>query len=84
MNTIETYEEDTSAIGRVHAWYFAYNLAKDRPLTGGGFGAATGESFARWAPIHSTFMTCAVAGPRSLGEQGFVGLGLFMLLWLLT
>ena len=84
MNTIGTYEEDTSAMGRINAWYFAYNLAKDRPLTGGGFGAATGESFARWAPnpldlhdMHSIWF-------QILGEQGFVGLGLFMLLWLLT
>lgn len=84
MGTISSYEQDSSAMGRINAWMFAFNLAKDRPLTGGGFGAATEESFARWAPdpldvhdMHSIWF-------QILGEQGFVGLGLFMLLWILT
>ncbi len=84
MNTINTYEQDGSAMGRINAWHFAFNLAKERPLTGGGFGVATDESFARWAPnpldvhdMHSIWF-------QVLGEQGFVGLGLFLILWWLT
>ena len=84
MDTINTYEQDASAMGRINAWHFAFNLAKDRPLTGGGFGVATDESFARWAPnpldvhdMHSIWF-------QVLGEQGFVGLGLFLILWWLT
>lgn len=37
MGTIETYEEDVSAMGRINAWKMAWNIALDRPLTGGGF-----------------------------------------------
>jgi O-antigen ligase len=36
MSTIQTYDQDQSAIGRINAWHMAYNMAKDRPL-GGGF-----------------------------------------------
>ena len=51
MNTIESYEEDTSAMGRINAWHFAFNLAIDKPLVGGGFQAFTRESFFTHAPI---------------------------------
>ena len=36
MNTIQSYQEDASAMGRINAWWFAFNLANDHPITGGG------------------------------------------------
>ena len=36
MDTINTFQEDSSAQGRLNAWQMAYNLARDRFL-GGGF-----------------------------------------------
>ena len=36
MATIQNYESDQSAMGRINAWKMAFNMAKDRPL-GGGF-----------------------------------------------
>ena len=39
MWSIETYEEDASAMGRVRIWQAALAIALDRPLTGGGFKA---------------------------------------------
>src|SRR6266496_4037422 len=30
MNTIGSYDQDASAMGRINAWHMAYNLAKDR------------------------------------------------------
>jgi len=36
MSTIQTYDEDASAMGRIEAWEFAYHMANYR-LTGGGF-----------------------------------------------
>jgi probable O-glycosylation ligase (exosortase A-associated) len=84
MNTIGTYEQDGSAMGRINAWHFAYNLAKDRPLVGGGFGAFTQEAFAVWAPNPNDFHDSHSIWFTMLGEHGFVGLGLFVLLWLLT
>ena len=79
MNTIQTYEEDGSALGRINAWYFAYNLALDNPLTGGGFQTFTKALFLQYAPepldhhdAHSIYF-------EVLGEHGFVGLILFLL-----
>jgi probable O-glycosylation ligase (exosortase A-associated) len=84
MDTINTYEEDESAQGRFNAWGMAYNLAKDRPI-GGGFEVATRELFNLYAPnildipraAHSVYF-------QALGEHGFVGLGLYLLLGFLT
>lgn len=85
MDTINTYDEDESVNGRFNAWGMAFNLAKDRPLIGGGFEVATRELFTRYAPditdvpraAHSNYF-------QALGEHGFVGLGLYLLLGLLT
>ena len=39
MHTISTDRDelDESALGRINAWGFAWNLAKARPILGGGF-----------------------------------------------
>lgn len=82
MATIGTYQQDGSAMGRINAWQFAFNLAKDRPLTGGGFRAFTDQAFAIWAPNPTDVHDAHSIWFQMLGEHGFVGLGLFMLLWL--
>lgn len=81
MNTIKTYEQDASAMGRINAWHVAFNMAKDR-FTGGGLQAFQTPSFRKYAPnpydvhdVHSIYF-------QALGEQGFVGLGLFLLIGL--
>jgi len=78
MQTIQTYEQDASSMGRINAWWMCFNLAKDRPLVGGGYGIWNADAFARWAPnpldihaAHSQFFAV-------LGEHGFVGLFLFL------
>jgi len=83
MHTIQSYEEDKSAMGRVNAWWMAFNLAKDRPL-GGGFETFQRGMFALYAPdptnsrdVHSVYF-------EVLGEHGFFGLALFLLLAVLT
>jgi putative inorganic carbon (hco3(-)) transporter len=78
MNTIGTYQQDSSAMGRVNAWHFAYNLAKDRPLTGGGMEAFTNEAFAIWAPNPADVHDAHSIWFEMLGEQGFVGLAIFL------
>jgi putative inorganic carbon (HCO3(-)) transporter len=70
-------ELDVSAQGRLHAWQFAWELASQYPITGGGFETFTPGLEARFTPQFS------YAGPHSiyfqtLGEQGFVGLGIFL------
>ncbi|PTR09443.1 putative O-glycosylation ligase (exosortase A-associated) [Nitrosospira sp. Nsp5] len=85
MDTINNYEEDGSVQGRFNAWWMAFNLAKDRPFVGGGFEVATRELFSLYAPnvldlpraAHSIYF-------QALGEHGFVGLGLYLLLGFLT
>jgi probable O-glycosylation ligase (exosortase A-associated) len=79
METIETYQEDSSAMGRINAWHFAFNLARDRPLTGGGFQTFTPELFQVYAPNPLDFHDAHSIWFEMLGEQGFVGLGLFLL-----
>jgi probable O-glycosylation ligase (exosortase A-associated) len=68
---------DTSAQGRLHAWQFALVFTQDYPITGGGFQTFTPDLFERYTPELS------FAGPHSiyfqvLGEQGYVGLVLFL------
>lgn len=73
MQTIETYEEDASAQGRLYAWGNAIKLANDHFL-GGGFRAITGYG---GTDSHSNYFGV-------LGEQGWVGLAMFLLLHLFT
>ena len=83
MNTIQNYEQDDSAQGRINAWYTAYAVAKDR-ITGGGLDMFKPGTFKRYAPdpnnihdVHSIYF-------EVMGELGFTGFALFMLLGLLT
>jgi probable O-glycosylation ligase (exosortase A-associated) len=83
MNTIKSYEEDKSAMGRINAWWTAWNVANDRPL-GGGFELWKPGVFAVYAPmpeqvhdVHSIYF-------ETLGEHGWIGLGLFLTLIGLT
>ncbi|MGE5522223.1 MAG: putative O-glycosylation ligase, exosortase A system-associated [Rhodospirillaceae bacterium] len=79
IKTIETYEQDSSANMRLNAWGTAWNIARDRPIVGGGFELATKEVYERYAPdpgfppqvAHSIYF-------QMLGEHGFVGLFLFL------
>lgn len=82
METISDYQDQGSVITRINSWKYAVNLALDRPLVGGGFESYSDESsFWQYAPpdmrkaraIHSIFF-------QALGEQGFVGFILFVLL----
>ena len=84
MNTIETYQQDGSAQGRLAAWSAAWGIAKDYPA-GVGFSQVRQELFDKYS--HN-----AAAGARAahsiyfqiLGNHGFVGLTLFLLVWFLT
>jgi probable O-glycosylation ligase (exosortase A-associated) len=80
IETIQTYEEDRSAMGRINAWQFAFNLAKDRPLVGGGYGAFSPDLFLEYAPIPDNFHDAHSIYFEALGEHGFVGLILFLAL----
>lgn len=84
MDTINTYEEDQSVQGRFNAWWMAFNLAKAHPLTGGGFEVTTPELFMLYAPNPMDVHAAHSIYFQALGEHGFVGLGLYLLLGFLT
>ena len=79
--SIRNYEQDESAQGRLHAWATAINAAKHR-MTGGGFEAFQpglyylyGDSSRKLSSTdaHSIYF-------EIMGEHGFIGIGLFLLL----
>lgn len=80
METIGTYEEDSSASGRINAWWMAFNLAKAN-FFGGGFMIYEPDVFALYAPdplaVHAAHSIYFMV----LGEHGFVGLFLFLMMW---
>jgi probable O-glycosylation ligase (exosortase A-associated) len=78
MSTIGTYKKDESAMARFQSWGFAWNVATDRPITGGGFRVFSTDQFLRYGPdpfeaydSHSIYF-------EVLGEHGFLGLALFL------
>jgi len=88
-STIETYQSDNSAMGRIQAWGVALNIAAAHP-----FGAGFGLDFAdrdTWLS-YATFMLDTqprVISAHSiyfqmLGEHGFIGLFLFLALLVST
>jgi probable O-glycosylation ligase (exosortase A-associated) len=80
IESIKTYQQDSSAMGRINAWYFAWNLALDRPFVGGGFGVSEQRIFRIYAPDPLDFHASHSIYFEVLGEHGFVGLGLFLAL----
>jgi probable O-glycosylation ligase (exosortase A-associated) len=82
MATLENYEEDASASGRLVAWQWGFDyVTSTSPIVGGGFRIydinpnlnRSGQNIAS----HSIYF-------EVLGEHGFVGLGIFVTLLLLT
>ncbi|MEP6657200.1 MAG: putative O-glycosylation ligase, exosortase A system-associated, partial [Betaproteobacteria bacterium] len=83
MRSIGVENLDSSAEGRINAWWMAWNLAKDRPI-GGGFEVITRELFARYAPDPTDVHAAHSIYFQVLGEHGFFGLFLFLLIWWLV
>jgi probable O-glycosylation ligase (exosortase A-associated) len=85
MESIQNYEEDPSAMARIRTWKFGYDIARLHPLTGGGFNVSGHESLylsmvpeeTRTHSFHSVYF-------EVLGEHGFVGLTIFLLLGYFT
>lgn len=81
ISTIKTYEEDESAMGRIWAWQAAWQMAKDRPLTGVGLrNFVSAYSNYHWSPpkvAHNSYL-------QLLAECGFVALVIFLVLLFLS
>jgi probable O-glycosylation ligase (exosortase A-associated) len=83
MATIGTYDEDSSALGRINAWWTAFNVAKDRPL-GIGFTLWRPEVFALYAPVPDDVHAAHSIYFLVLGNHGFIGLALFLAIFGVT
>ena len=83
MSSIQTFEEDRSAMGRISAWWNAWNLAFVYPL-GVGFNAARPELFALYSPYPDYVHAAHSIYFQVLGNHGFFGLFLFLCVWIAT
>ena len=81
MNTIETYDQDASALGRINTWRTIWNMVLDHPIVGGGFDLDNVTLF----QLYSIMPNQQILAPHSiyfqvLGEHGFVGFAIYMAL----
>jgi probable O-glycosylation ligase (exosortase A-associated) len=83
MSTIQNYENDESALGRINAWKMAFNMAKSRPL-GGGFDCFQDYSFALYAPDPDNVHDSHSVYFEVLADHGFIGFAIFIMLGLMT
>ncbi len=83
MENIGSYQQDASSMNRINSWWMAFHLASDRPL-GGGFDTFNEEVFARYAPNPAHVFNAHSIYFEVLGEHGFIGLILFLVLGLLA
>jgi putative inorganic carbon (hco3(-)) transporter len=83
--SIDSYQTDSSAMLRLQAWGVAWNLAKERPLRGGGF-AFEYIPDARWLSYAPFMVENARNYARAahsiyfqvLGDHGFVAFGAYL------
>ncbi|MCW8934257.1 MAG: O-antigen ligase family protein [Gammaproteobacteria bacterium] len=82
METISSYEEDTSAMGRIRAWRTAAEMATDHPILGvgaGSFNSAYGRFYrrpddpVRWISTHSVYF-------KILAEYSFLGVFVYLMI----
>lgn len=68
MNTLETYDEDASAMGRIHAWTDGWNHTLQHPFVGSGF---DGWMYVTERDWHSSYV-------EMFSEHGFIAFGLWL------
>ena len=92
IKSISEFEQDGSSMGRIRAWRAATAIAVERPIVGGGFNSIVEANYRRFAPevaqeidefdpghfseAHSIYF-------KVLGDHGFVGLLLYLMLGVL-
>ena len=81
MHSIDDYQSDDSAMGRINAWHFAINIANHYPL-GGGFLVFTPRLFMQYAPEPLAFHVAHSIYFQVLAEHGYLGLIIFLSLFL--
>ena len=79
MNTIENYDEDSSAMGRINAWEYAFNAANDQ-FFGVGLNSWSLETFLLYAPNPTDVHAAHSIYFSVLADHGWLGLFLFLLI----
>jgi putative inorganic carbon (HCO3(-)) transporter len=77
MHSIDNYQQDASALGRINAWGFAINIANHFPF-GGGFGVFSPNMFKLYAPDPDVYFVAHSIYFQVLGEHGYFGLFLYL------
>lgn len=77
MNTIQEYDADASAMGRINAWWMAFNVAKSH-FFGGGFMIYDLAVAAKYSPDPEYARAAHSIYFQVLGEQGFIGLFIWL------
>lgn len=83
MSTIQSFEQDRSAMGRISAWWTAWGIAKNY-VFGVGFYAARPELVAIYSPYPDYVHAAHSIYFQVLGNHGFMGLFLFLAIWVTT
>lgn len=83
MGTIVEYQDDGSAMSRIHAWKMLWRLANDRFL-GGGFDLYSPEIYAQYQSEANLAYSAHSIYFQVLGEHGIIGFALFLLVWVLA
>lgn len=85
LSTLE-WQDDSSAQGRIRMWQFAINVANDNPAVGGGFDVFFhGPSRQQYMPRNDDGTISRGRASHSiyfevLGEHGYVGLAMYILI----
>ena len=83
METITNYEQDTSAMGRIGAWWTAWGIAFDYPF-GVGFDPVRQALFNLYSPFPAEARAAHSNYFQVLGNHGFVGLAIYVSIWIAT
>jgi probable O-glycosylation ligase (exosortase A-associated) len=83
-STIANPRAEASANSRIETWKMLWNLAIDRPFSGGGFETYQRRIFQKYNPGYESTHAAHSIYFQVLGEHGFVALGLFLLFWALV
>lgn len=77
MDTIETYDQDASAMGRINGWLVALDVARNY-FFGGGMSYQHQLFFSLWGTYNTDIIAAHSIYFQMLGNHGFVGLALYL------
>jgi probable O-glycosylation ligase (exosortase A-associated) len=87
MSTIDNYEQDQSALGRINAWHYSIAVANAR-ITGAGLESWQRGSFARYAPEPTNVHAAHSIYFGVIADHGWIGfllwLSIYVMIWFLA